>query len=406
MKLYLTALLLLCAIPRVLAAEVQSVSRLAFGPDGILFVADWKASSIHALALPAASGPAGGHFNVRDLDRRLAGALGEPPAAIVDLAMRPGTGDAYVAVVVGAAQTPAVVRLGSNGRAERLDLAATKATSLSLKDAPKGDLKFWEETPLRSLTVTDMAWREGKLYVAGLANTDFSSALRVVSYPFGGDQSVTTVAIYHTMHDQIETRAPIRAMTLVTLGGEPHLLAAYTCTPLVTIPLAAIKDGAKLTGKTIAELGFGNAPNGMLAYTAEVNGSPMEFVLVANGMRSSDAVPMAEIEAANARAGLSRMVPFGETAGVRSTPLPLAGVFRIDNQDAGRFVALRRNAETGASELVSIAKGLYLRRSDFVAEYNFPGYSYKANGQVQTDYLLPMHQRLNREEGFPPPVDR
>jgi hypothetical protein len=406
MKTPLTVLLLLCAMLPVSAAHVQSVSRLAFGPDGVLFVADWKASAIHALVLPKASAPAGGHFNIRDLDRRLAGVLGATPAAIVDLAMRPGTGDAYVAVVLGAAQKPAVVRLAADGRAERLDLATTKATSLSLKDTPQGDLKFWDETPLRSLTVTDMTWRDGQLYVAGLANTDFSSALRVVPYPFTGSQSVTTVAIYHTMHDQTETRAPIRAMTFVTLNGEPHLLAAYTCTPLVTIPLAAITDGAKLTGKTIAELGFGNTPNGMLAYTAEVNGQPMEFVLVSNSMRSSDAVPLAEIEAANARARLSKMVPFGETSGVRSTPLPLAGVFRIDHQDAARFVALRRNMETGTSELVSIAKGLYLRRSDFIAEYNFPGYSYRANGPVQTDYLLPMHVRLNREEGFPPPVDR
>ena len=61
--------------------------------------------------------------------------------------------------------------------------------------------------------------------------------------------------------------------------------------------------------------------------------------------------------------------------------------------------------ETGASELVSIDKGLYLRRSDFIAEYNFPGYSYKANGKLQTDFLLPLHQKLNREEGFPPPVN-
>ncbi|MDP3072805.1 MAG: hypothetical protein Q8N18_21110 [Opitutaceae bacterium] len=404
MKTPLTILLLLAAVLRVPAADVQSVSRLAFGPDGVLFVADWKASAIHALVLPPASAPAGGHFNIRDLDRRLARALGEAPAAIIDLAMRPGTGDAYVAVVTGAAQRPALVRLGADGRAERLDLAATKSTSLPLKDAPKGDLKFWDETPLRSLTVTDMKWHGGKLYVAGLANTDFSSTLRVAAYPFTGGQSVTAVAIYHATHDQTETRAPIRAMTFVTLGGEPHLIAAYTCTPLVTFPVAAIKDGAKLTGKTIAELGFGNTPNGLLAYTAEVNGQPMEFVLVANAMRSSDAVPLTELEAANARAGLKEMVPFGEIRGVRSTPLPLAGVFRIDNQDAGRFVALRRNPETGASELVSIGKGLYLRRSDFVAEYNFPGYSYKANGPVQTGFLLPLHERLNREEGFPPPV--
>lgn len=405
MKTPLPLLLLLCAALHVPAADVQSVSRLAFGPDGILFLADWKASSVHALALPKSGAPAGGHFNVRDLDRCLARALGAKPSAIVDLAMRPGTGEAYVAVVTGDNQTPAVVRIGADGQADRLDLAAMAATSLALNDAPQSDLKIWDETPLRSLTVTDLKWHDGQLYIAGLANTDFASTLRVARYPFTGGQSATAIAIYHTTHDQIETRAPIRAMTFATLAGEPHLVAAYTCTPLVTIPLAAIKDGAKLTGKTIAELGFANAPNGMLAYTAEVDGKPMDFVLVANAQRAPDAVPVAEIAAANARAGLNKFVPFGQIVGVRTVPLPLAGVFRIDNQDAARFVALRRNMETGASELVSIDKGLYLRRSDFIAEYNFPGYSYKANGKLQTDFLLPLHQKLNREEGFPPPVN-
>ncbi len=405
MKPPLTLLLLLCTALSVTAADVKSVSRLAFGPDGILFLADWKASSVHAVELPKSGAPAGGHFNLRDLDRRLAGALGAKPAAIVDLAMRPGTGEAYVAVVTGDNQTPAVVRLGADGRAERLDLATLRATSLALNDAPQSELKIWDETPVRSLTVTDMKWHDGRLYIAGLANTDFASTLRVARYPFTGGQSTVAIAVYHTTHDQMETRAPIRAMTIATLAGEPHLVAAYTCTPLVTIPLAAIKDGAKITGKTIAELGFANAPNGMLAYTAEVDGKPVDFVLVANAQRAPDAVTVAEIAAANAREGLDKFVPFGRIHGVRTFPLPLAGVFRIDNQDAARFVALRRNMETGASELVSIDKGLYLRRSDFIAEYNFPGYSYKANGPLQTDLLRPLHEKLNREEGFPPPPD-
>ncbi len=31
------------------AADVKSVSKLAFGPDNILFVADWKSAEVHAL---------------------------------------------------------------------------------------------------------------------------------------------------------------------------------------------------------------------------------------------------------------------------------------------------------------------------------------------------------------------
>ena len=51
------------------AADVKSVSRLAFGPDNILFVADWKGAQVHALRLPAPVPKKGeGTFNVLDLE--------------------------------------------------------------------------------------------------------------------------------------------------------------------------------------------------------------------------------------------------------------------------------------------------------------------------------------------------
>ncbi len=66
--------------------------------------------------------------------------------------------------------------------------------------------------------------------------------------------------IYHAGHNLIETRAPIRAMSFTSWGGRPYLVAAYTCTPLVTIPLDDLKDGAHIRGKTVAELGYGGVP--------------------------------------------------------------------------------------------------------------------------------------------------
>ena len=56
-------------------------------------------------------------------------------------------------------------------------------------------------------------------------------------------------------------------MSFASWGGKPYLVAAYTCTPIVTIPLDELKDGAHIRGKTIAELGYGNTPAGMIAYT-------------------------------------------------------------------------------------------------------------------------------------------
>jgi hypothetical protein len=64
--------------------------------------------------------------------------------------------------------------------------------------------------------------------VAGLSNRSFASTLRVYDYPFSGKAQATTIEMYHPVHNQIETRAPIRSMTVMSIAGEPTLVAAYT----------------------------------------------------------------------------------------------------------------------------------------------------------------------------------
>ncbi|APD08236.1 hypothetical protein UJ101_02738 [Flavobacteriaceae bacterium UJ101] len=121
----------------------------------------------------------------------------------------------------------------------------------------------------QNLAITDLDFHKGKLYISGMNNTDFASALRVADYPFNGNTTVATTDIYHTIHNQQETKAPIRTMLITELDGKDYVLAAYTCTPLVLFPLDEIKDGAKITGKTIAELGYGNTPVDLLAYKGQ-----------------------------------------------------------------------------------------------------------------------------------------
>ena len=44
------------------------------------------------------------------------------------------------------------------------------------------------------------------------------------------------------------------------------MLAAYTCTPLVKLPVSELKAGAHVKGTTIAELGNRNRPLDMIVY--------------------------------------------------------------------------------------------------------------------------------------------
>jgi len=247
----------LLAVVNATAADIKSISRLAAGPNNVLFVADWKEGRVHALTLPEAQQkPAGASFNILDLDARLSEQVGGAKITVEDMIARPGAEEVYVAVSYGVGKSPALFRVTSDQKVHRVDLKSAKSTSIALRDAPTSNFKFWKEMPERSFTVTDLKWHDGELFIAGLSNQDFASTLRRARYPFDSDQSITSVEIYHTGHNLIETRAPIRAMSFATWGGKTYLVAAYTCTPLVTIPLDELKDGAHIRGKTIAELGY------------------------------------------------------------------------------------------------------------------------------------------------------
>lgn len=404
MRLRTTVTALACCLGASLnavAADVKSISRLAAGPGNILFVADWKAARVHAISLPAAQQqPAGRAFNILDLESLLSAQVGGAKVTVEDMVVRPGTAQVYVAVSYGAARTPALIMVTSDKKARRVDLKAAASTSVALRDAPTSDYSFWKETPERSFTVTDMKWREGELFVAGLSNQDFASTLRRVKYPFDAKQSITSVEIYHAGHNLIETRAPIRAMSFASWGGKPYLVAAYTCTPLVTIPLDDLKDGAHIRGKTVAELGYGNTPADMISYSRTEQGKTEDFLLLVNFDRVSNVIPVSQLEATGSRPGIEKQVPFGQLAGVEVMQAPLAGTLRLDNLDAKSFVVVRRRLEKDALQLVSIGKELSFRLTDHVSEYAFAEYSFKGDN-FQLQNIKPRQDILLKDEGFP-----
>jgi hypothetical protein len=382
------------------AADIRSISRLAAGPGNVLFIADWKTARVHAISLPEApQKPPGTAFNILDLEPLLSRQVGGARITVEDMVARPGTAEVYIAVSYGAAKTPALFVVTSDHKARRIALNAAKSTSIALRDAPTTDYEFWRETPERSFTVTDMKWHDGELFIAGLSNQEFASTLRRVKYPFDSQQSITSVEIYHTGHNLIETRAPIRAMSFAAWGGKPYLVAAYTCTPIVTIALDELKDGAHIRGKTIAELGFGNTPAGMISYTRTEQGRTEDLLMLINFERGASVIPVSQVEAASARPGFDKSVPFGQIAGLDATPAPLAGAMRLDNLDEKSFVLVRRRLETDALQLVTVAKDLSFRLSDFVSEYAFQEFSFKGN-EFQQKNIKPRQDMLLKDEGF------
>ena len=174
------------------------------------------------------------------------------------------------------------------------------------------------------------------------------------------------------------------------------MVAAYTCTPLVTIPVDALDDGAHVVGNTVAELGYGNRPLEVLSLTAyNMERQPEQFVLVINREMSANLIKLEDLAAAPALT--EPFAALGDTLGVDGTHIPFAGILQADDQDAQFILTLRRNIDTGDVDLISSMKGVYFRLSDFVSEYTFPDYTYAEN-QAGTQMI---HNMMKPLEGYP-----
>ncbi|MEO0384176.1 MAG: hypothetical protein AAF234_11560 [Pseudomonadota bacterium] len=384
----------------------QSFGILEFGPDNTLFVADSAAGVIHAYVLPS-GGTAPEEdtaFNLLDVDQFVADALGASGRLVYsDLAVHPVTREAYMSVTatIDGVDAGAVVAVSHDGAARVLDLGALPSTQFMLDDTADAGVTFWRDIPASTLSVTDLDYSNGELFVSGVSTGEFASTLRRVPYPFADAPTSTSIEIYHAAHNQNETRAPIRAMAIVDIDGTATAVAAYTCTPLVTIPVYALADGAHVTGKTIAELGYGNTPLDVVSFqAADFQGEVSSYVLVVNREMDADLITLENLTAAAAGPGIAEPVPYlGATSGVQTVPLPLSGVVHMADQDGQFLLALRRDLDTGAMELVSFRKGSFFRLSDFISEYNFPDYAY-ADDEMSTGTRM-FQNLLKVDEGFP-----
>src|SRR5579862_5611990 len=263
--------------------QLQSAGPLAFGPDGILFVGDSVGASIVAIdtndKTPASSSP---KFDVKGVNAKIASLLGTSADQIIinDVKVNPISKNAYLSVSRGRGpDAPGViVKVDGSGQMIALALDNVKHSSASLVDAPKAGASAGFGGNARTQTITDIAFVNGNVIVAGLSNEEWSSALRSIPYPFGQVARGATVQIWHASHGEFETEAPVRTFVPYKIQGQEYILAAYTCTPLVKIPVSDLKPGAQVKGTTIADLGAGNRPLDMIPYQKGGH----SYILIAN----------------------------------------------------------------------------------------------------------------------------
>ena len=319
----------------------SSIGPLAFAPDGTLFAADTQGAAIVALDLGAqANGGAAGAKALDAIDEKLAALLGTGASEVVitDLAVHPRTRNAYVSVMrgQGAGAAAALFRVDGAGAIVNVPLQTLKFQRVEIQNAPAANPTAPRGNP-RMQVVTDMAFADGRLWVAGLSNEEFASKLRAIPYPFASVDAGASVEIYHGNHRAVETRSPVNAFVPYTLNGEQHLIAGYTCTPLVKFPISNLKPGQKVRGVTIAEFGAGNRVLDMIVYRK----GGQEFLLTANNSRGVMKIPTNTFATA---APITTPVET-ETGGVPFEKVTtMTGIQQLDKLDDNNSIVVARTA--------------------------------------------------------------
>jgi len=267
-------------------ATLKSAGALAFGPDGILLVGDSLGASIVALDVDDhAKANAGGTLEVKGINEKAAAMLGTTADQITiqDVAVNPISKNVYLSISRGKGPdaVPVILRVDAAGKLSEVSLDNIKHSSVTLPDPYTATSDNPRAQAQRMDVITSIKYVDGKVMVAGLSNEEFNSSLRSIPFPFTEASKAAGIEIWHGSHGQFETKAPVRTFVPYEIDHQTSILAAYTCTPLVKIPVSELKPGNKVKGTTIAELGAGNRPLDMIVYTKDGK----HFLLMANSAR-------------------------------------------------------------------------------------------------------------------------
>ena len=319
-------------------AHIQSISAIAFGPDGILFIGDSKSARVIAIdTKDKTTTEKAAAVEIKNIDQKIAASLGTEAKniRIQDIAVNPISKKIYCAVHT-ADGTPVLLTIEGE-KIQSVDLKNIEHSSISIANVPGEDAKDRGGRPLREQSISDLNYADGSVLLSGLSNQEFGSTFRKIGFPFSDKQEQSSLEIYHAAHGRYETNAPIRTFTTAELNGKKYLVASYTCTPLVLFSLDELKPGKHVKGRTVGEFGAGNSPIDMV--TLKKDG--ISYLFMANSNR-----PVMRINYKNIEAYEGTLTePIKEsysTAGVSFINLPTVNVLQMDKLDDVQVLVLQR----------------------------------------------------------------
>lgn len=317
--------------------QIGSISALTFGPEGILFIGDSENAQVVAIDMGNALKAVNEKVFIADVEAILEQLLGSTrdQIQIIDLAVNPLNQNIYLGAQHSSGKS--MLFLVNKDSLEPVSLDSVSFSKTNVANAVATDAKDRRGRSLRRWAISDLSYADGQLLFSGLNNAEFSSTFRSIPFPFSNEEAHSSLEIYHAAHGQYETYAPIKAFTTTTVNGKPHLIAGYTCTPLVIFPMEQMETGKHVKGRTVAELGNWNTPLDIIEMEKEGD----RFILIANSSRALMKIKLTDIESF----GDSLTQPVTErsgTAGVDFINLPFVNVQQLAKLNDEQFVMLQR----------------------------------------------------------------
>jgi hypothetical protein len=331
------------------AVQLKSAGPLAFGPEGILFIGDPQEAVVYAIDPGDKNGtPAAAKYKIEGLQQKLADAIGSSPerVGVSDLVVNPASGNVYLLTATKEGKI-ALVKITPEEKVTPVPLDNV-SYSVAVLPNPPADKVVGEgkrRKNLRAESITDLAFMDGKVIVAGLSGAEAPSTVLELGFPFVTADPGATIEFFHASHGRYEDYAPVRTFVPFNIGGEMSILAGFTCTPLVRFSLDDLAAGKKVRGTTLAELGNHNKPLDMISY--QKNGE--DFLLMSNSARGVMKINTKDL---GRDKGLTESVK--ETAGQDYVTIgDLKDVVQMDRLNEKNAVVLMQ-AEGGPMTLLSV----------------------------------------------------
>ena len=161
---------------------LKSAGPIAFGPDGLLLVSDPMEAMVYAIETGDTEGSTDGvTVELEDVRSKVASMMGAKAddVRINDLAVNPINGHPYLSVTRGSGEKEMSTILMVDPKTKKIsevDFKGKKFTKAELSNAAEN--KQTRRGNQRMMSITDIAFIESQVYIAGLSNEELASNLR------------------------------------------------------------------------------------------------------------------------------------------------------------------------------------------------------------------------------------